>query len=308
MCFGTLGVYGVAMAIVALSCAPFFPVSRGCRRGLKRSGFGLLNHLLAGIQVHFHPAIFLPAGGRAVVGYGIGFAHTLYRFDLDGRDSAPQQIAGYTLSPFLRQVQVLLVALLGCRVFPALVIGISIDGDVHIAVLVQHVVGKFTQRRFGRGAERGAAAREEYTRVEGHFYGLQPVVVGDLLDLRAFYLFGLFGGFVHLFTNKGSGGGTNGRANGGTDGCAFPFSKDSSQSGSNGCAASSADKGAFPSVRHVTAGKQHAGNQYTRHDFEVFHNDSYLKVRITKVRKKSIWYLLIFIINEEENSLLRVEI
>lgn len=62
MCFGTLGVYGVAMAIVALSCAPFFPVSRGGRRGLKRSGFGLLNHLLTGIQVHFYPAVLLPAG------------------------------------------------------------------------------------------------------------------------------------------------------------------------------------------------------------------------------------------------------
>ena len=77
---------------------------------LKRSGLGLLNHLLAGIEIYLYAAIFLTAGSGRVVGYGIGLAHTLDRLDLGRRYAAAQQIAGYALSALLRQVQVLLVA------------------------------------------------------------------------------------------------------------------------------------------------------------------------------------------------------
>ena len=98
-----------------------------------------------------------------------------------------------------------------------------------------------------------AEALEEDTRVEGYLHGLQTVVVGYLLDLCAFDLFGLFGGFIHFLADESSGGCTYGSTYGSTDSCAFPFSEDGTQSGSYGSTATTTDEGTFTGVRHVTA-------------------------------------------------------
>ena len=100
----------------------------------------------------------------------------------------------------------------------------------------------------GRCAEGRAACREEDTRVEGYLYSLQTVIVGYLLDLCAFYLFGLFGSLIHFFTDKGSGGRTYGSTYGGTDGSTFAFSEDGTQSGTYGSTATASDEGSFAGI------------------------------------------------------------
>ena len=201
---------------------------------LQCASFSLLDHLLAGIHVHFHPSVFLTSCFGTVICHRIAFAQSLHSFYLRRLCSARQQVRRNTLCTCLRQVEVFLHTLFGSTVFPSRIVGIAINSHIHVRILVQNIVCKFAQCRFSRCTQVGTTCFKQDTRVESHFYSLQPVVVSHLFYFGTFNLGSLFGSLIHFLSNQHSGTCTNSRTHGctncGTFSMAGNTSDDSPQS------------------------------------------------------------------------------
>ena len=209
---------------------------------LKRTGLGLLYHLLTGSDIDFDTAVHGTSLG-SVIGCYIVLHRKALRRKTSGIYTAIDKVVAHSIGTLAREFLVYLEA--------TCIVGKSIDLDIGAGVVVE-IGGKSREVALGLGVERVFARGEEDAAVESNLDGLQSVLVGGLLYL------GLIGQLflklllllIHLVADECACTCADSCTYGTTDAGALAAADERADAGAYGCTAATAYQCAFTCIGH----------------------------------------------------------
>ncbi len=206
------------------------------------SGFGLLNHFLAGGDIDFDTTIHGATFG-SVIGCYIVLHGTALSRETTSIYTTTDKIVAHGIGTLTRKLLIDLEA--------AGIVSKSIDLYIGAGVAVE-VGGKTGEVVLGLSIERILACLKKDTAVKRNLDGLQSILVGSLfyLSLIGQLFLKLLLLFIHLIADECACACTNGCTYGATDAGALASADECTDTGAYGCTAATTDKSSFASIGH----------------------------------------------------------